>query len=75
MQKIVYEKHEELIPENTYLTDLEESDVYTLICAKHIDESLYKDITDEEAEIIIKRNTPEDEEINEEVEDNGKEEN
>ena len=56
MQKITYENHEELLPDNNYLTDLEESDAYTLICAKHIDETQYKDITDEEAERIINRN-------------------
>lgn len=46
----------ELIPKNTYLTDLEETDVYKRICGKNINPDDYKDITDEEAEIIIKRN-------------------
>lgn len=46
----------ELIPKNTYLTDLEETDVYKRICGKNINPDNYKDITDEEAEIIIKRN-------------------
>lgn len=46
----------ELIPKNIYLTDLEETDVYKRICGKNINPDDYKDITDEEAEIIIKRN-------------------
>lgn len=46
----------ELIPKNTYLTDFEETDVYKRICGKNINPDDYKDITDEEAEIIIKRN-------------------
>ena len=68
MQKIIYEKHEELIPANNYLTDLEETFVCKGLSAKHIDENMYKDITDEEAEAIMEK-------INKEAEDNGKEEN
>lgn len=59
----------ELIPKNTYLTDLEETDVYKRICGKNINPDGYKDITDEEAEIIIKRNE-ESTEIEEGVENN-----
>lgn len=59
----------ELIPKNTYLTDLEETDVYKRICGKNINPDDYKDITDEEAEIIIKRNE-ERAEIKEGVENN-----
>lgn len=68
MQKIIYEHYEELIPENHYITDLEESGIFERLCAKHIDESQYKDITDEEAKAIIEK-------LNKEVEDYGKEEN
>lgn len=68
MQKIIYEHYEELIPKNHYITDLEESGVFERLCAKHIDETQYKDITDEEAEAIIEK-------INKEAEDYGKEEN
>lgn len=68
MQKIFYEHYEELIPENHYITDLEESGIFERLCAKHIDESQYKDITDEEAEIIIEK-------LNKEENENGKEEN
>lgn len=59
----------ELIPKNTYLTDLEETDVYKRICGKNINPDDYKDITDEEAVIIIKRNE-ESMEIEEGVENN-----
>ena len=59
----------ELIPKNTYLTDLEETDVYKRICGKNINPDDYKDITDEKAEIIIKRNE-ESTEIEEGVENN-----
>lgn len=67
MVKIQYEHYEELLPAENYLADIEETCVFEKLCAKHIDETQYKDITDEEAEIIKNK-------INKEVEDNGKEE-
>ncbi len=68
MQKIIYEKHEELIPADKYITDIDETFVCEGLSVKHIDENMYKDITDEEAEAIMEK-------INKEAEDNGKEEN
>ena len=68
MQKLINGKHEELIPANKYICDIEETFVCEGLSAKHIDENMYKDITDEEAEAIMEK-------INKEAEDNGKEEN
>ena len=68
MKKIVYEKYEELIPEDNYIADIEETFVCEGLCAKYIDESLYKDVSDEKAIEIMEK-------INKEAEDNGKEEN
>jgi len=55
MQVINYGDYIEIIPENTYLTDLEETELFEGICGK-VNPANYKDITDEKAEIIIKRN-------------------
>lgn len=55
MQKIIHEYFEELIPEYTYIIDINENELYMGLCAKHIDESQYKDITDEEAEAILNK--------------------
>ena len=55
MEKIVVGFFKQLIPDNTYITDLEETFITEGIIANHIDESQYKDITDEEAEIILAR--------------------
>ena len=68
MEKIVVGFFEQLIPDNTYITDLEETFITKGIIANHIDESQYKDITDDEAEIILAR-------FKEDTEDNGKKEN
>ena len=74
MEKIVVGFFEQLIPDNTYITDLEETFITKGIIANHIDESQYKDITDEEAEIILARIRG-NEEDNEEDNDNDKKEN
>ena len=66
MKKIVHENYEELIPEDNYIADIEESFVCEGLCAKHIDESQYKDVTDDEAiEIMKKIQEDEEEPINE----------
>lgn len=68
MIKIQYEHYEELLPAENYIADINEENVFEKLCAKHIDELQYKDVTDEEAEMIMNKQ-------NQEVEDNGKEEN
>ena len=49
------EKFIELIPENKYITDLYERNVFEGICGKNINPNDYKDISDEEAEKLLKR--------------------
>lgn len=68
MKKIIYEKYEELIPEDNYISDIEETFVCEGLCAKHIDESQYKDVSDDKAIEIMEK-------INKEENENGKEEN
>lgn len=68
MVKIQYEHYQELLPAENYIADIEEENVFEKLCAKYIDETQYKDISDEKAEEIINKQ-------NQEVEDNGKEEN
>lgn len=68
MQVIDYGDYIEIIPENTYLTDLDETDLFEGICGK-INPANYKDITDEEAEEIRKRLFPEEYEDNDENEE------
>lgn len=56
MKAIYHEKYIELIPAENYISDLAETEAYKGLCGKNINPDDYKDITDEEAEIIIKRN-------------------
>lgn len=58
MQVIYYEHYVKIIPENHYITDLEESDIMEGVCG-NVDPANYKDITDEEAEEIRRRLYPE----------------
>jgi hypothetical protein len=61
----------ELIPENAYLTDLNETVFFERICGKNINPDDYKDISDEEAEEIFKKQEEEESvEIEEGVENN-----
>lgn len=69
MKVIYHEKYIELIPSENYISDLVETEAYKGLCGKNINPDDYKDITDEEAEIIIKRNE-ESVEIEEGVENN-----
>lgn len=55
MSKKIHEHFEEILPKYTYITNLEETELYTGLCAKHLDETQFKDVTDEEAEEIRKR--------------------
>lgn len=64
MKVIYHEKYIELIPENNYIANLEETDVYKGICGKNINPDDYKDISDEKAEEIFKKQ--QEEEIEEE---------
>ena len=68
MTKIKHEKHEELIPTDKYISDLDETFVCEGLSAKTIDETQYKDVTEEEAQKIIEK-------INKEIEDGTQEEN
>ena len=49
------EKFIELIPENKYITDLNENNVFEGICGKNINPDDYKDISDARAQEILKR--------------------
>ncbi len=56
----------ELIPKNTYLTNLEETEIYKRLCGKNINPDDYKDITDEKAEEILRKQEEEMNNIEEE---------
>lgn len=68
MTKIKHRNHEELIPADVYISDIEETFVCKGLSAKEIDETQYKDITEEEAQKILEK-------INKENEDGTQEEN
>lgn len=68
MTKIKHRNHEELIPADIYISDIEETFVCKGLSAKEIDETQYKDITEEEAIEILEK-------INKENEDGTQEEN
>lgn len=55
MTKMVYEHHEELIPDDKYISDLDETFVCEGLSATHIDETQYKDISAEKAQEIINK--------------------
>jgi len=62
MQVINYGDYIEIIPENTYLTDLEETELFEGICGK-VNPADYKDISDEKAEEIFKKQEEENQDI------------
>lgn len=55
MKIVNHEKFTELIPENKYITNIEETDVMEGICGKNLNPADYKDISDEEAEKLLNR--------------------
>lgn len=55
MKVVYHEKYIELIPAESYISDLAETEAYKGLCGKNINPDSYKDITDEEAEEIKKR--------------------
>ena len=55
MSVIYHNNYIEIVPENNYITDLDETAVFEGICGKNLNVDSYKDITDEEAEEILKR--------------------
>ena len=63
MKKVIYEKYEELQPRWKYISDLNETFVCEGLCATHIDETQYKDISSEKAEEILEKGNEEEPEI------------
>ena len=63
MTKIKHRNHEELIPADIYISDIEETFVCKGLSAKIIDETQYKDITEEEAIEIMSKLDEEEENI------------
>lgn len=55
MKVITNEKFTELIPENKYITNIEETEICEGLCGKNINPADYKDISDEEAEKLLNR--------------------
>jgi hypothetical protein len=54
--KILKNEHfTELIPENKYITNIEETEIMEGICGKDLNPADYKDITDEQAQEILNR--------------------
>lgn len=54
--KITKNEHfTELIPENKYITNIEETEICEGICGKNLNPADYKDITDEQAQEILNR--------------------
>lgn len=71
MQVIYHEKYIELIPAENYISDLAETEAYKGLCGKNINPDDYKDITDEKAEEILKKQEEEESvEIEKGVENN-----
>ena len=63
MTKIKHRNHEELLPADIYISDIEETFVCKGLSAKEIDETQYKDITEEEAIEIMSKLDEEEENI------------
>ena len=63
MTKIKHRNHEELIPADIYISDIEETFVCKGLSAKEIDETQYKDITEEKAIEIMSKLDEEEENI------------
>ena len=55
MELIQYEHYMELRPAGNWLSDLDETFAVRALCAKFIDPSHYKDISDEKAAEILAR--------------------
>lgn len=55
MQVIYHEKYIELIPAENYISDLAETEAYKGLCGKNINPDNYKDISDEKAEEIFRK--------------------
>lgn len=67
--KILKNEHfTELIPENKYITNIEETEICEGICGKNLNPADYKDITGEQAQEILNRLSKE---YESEVNDNG----
>lgn len=63
MKIIYHEKYIELIPAENYISNLEETEVYKGLCGKNINPDDYKDISDEKAEEILKKQQEENQNI------------
>jgi len=63
MVKMKFQNHEELIPADKYISDIEETFVCEGLSAKEIDETQYKDITEFEAIQIMSKLDQENENI------------
>lgn len=68
MQVIYHEKYIELIPSGNYISNLEETEAYKGLCGKNINPDDYKDISDEKAEEILKKQQ---EEENQDIDNQG----
>ena len=68
MKLIQFENFQKLLPEKHFLSDIDETYICEEVCSKNIDTNLYKDVTDEEAEEIMKKiENPETEENGENI--------
>ena len=68
MQVIHHEKYIELIPSENYISDLAETEAYKGLCGKNINPEDYKDISDEKAEEIFRKQQ---EEENQDIDNQG----
>lgn len=68
--KITKNEHfTEILPENKYLTNKEETEVFVGICGKELNPENYKDISDEMAQEILNRLSNEEKQESEVLED------
>lgn len=68
MKVVYHEKYIELIPAENYISNLEETEAYKGLCGKNINPNDYKDISDEKAEKILKKQQ---EEENQDIDNQG----